>query len=49
MQVMRSCREMGIKMVAVYSDADTQAVRLDMHICASNKYFLHLLIPFAKF
>ena len=30
-QVMRSCREMGIKTVAVYSDADTQAVSRDMH------------------
>ena len=25
-QVMRTCREMGIKTVAVYSDADAQAV-----------------------
>ena len=32
-QVMRSCREMGIKMVAVYSDADTQAVSRDVRIC----------------
>ena len=25
-QVMRTCREMGIKSVAIYSDADAQAV-----------------------
>ena len=25
-QVMRTCKEMGIKSVAIYSDADTQAV-----------------------
>ena len=25
-QVMKTCREMGIKTVAIYSDADTQAV-----------------------
>ncbi len=28
-QVMRTCKEMGIKSVAIYSDADAQAVSID--------------------
>ena len=30
-KVMRTCREMGIKSVAVYSDADAQAVSADLY------------------
>ena len=31
LQVMRTCKEMGIKSVAIYSDADAQAVSTDFY------------------
>lgn len=42
---MRTCRDMGIKTVAVYSDADAQAVRSrDEKKCVHSILFLLLLI-----
>ena len=35
---MRTCKEMGIKSVAIYSDADAQAVSINFMILSITSY-----------